>query len=184
MSEPLKLHLGCGSRLLPGYEHVDLDPQPHVKHVHDLRTLPMYEDESVAEVYCCGVIAYWDRAEIDDVLCEWKRVLIRGGLLRLSTQNLESIVKVYLKHGIEYPGVLGPLFGKWKRSDGVTVYQRTVYDDASLRRLLDKIGFIGIRLWDCWTALPKNYDDYSKAYIPHYDRNGIQMCLNMEAVKP
>lgn len=180
----LKVHLGCGKRFLPGFEHVDLDPLPHVKYVHDLSHLPMYADDSVDEIYSCGVIAYWDRTEIDDVLCEWKRILVHGGLLRLSTQNFAAIVAVYQNYDIEFPGVLGPLFGKWKRSDGITVYQKTVYDEPSLRRLLVKIGFKDIRFWDCQKDLPKDYDDYSKAYIPHYDKNGIQICLNMEATKP
>ena len=31
--------------------------------------------------------------------------------------------------------------------------------------------------------MPKGYDDYSMAYIPYKDPNGIQISLNIEANK-
>ena len=184
MSEPLKVHLGCGRRYLRGYEHVDLDPMPFVKYVHDIRTLPMYADNTVAEIYCCGAMVYFDRQEVVPVLQEWMRVLAYDGLLRLSVPDFDSIVSIYRRYGLEHAGVLGPLFGKWKRSDGVTMYQRTTYNAVSLRALLESLGFVNITTWDCQKVLPEGYDDYSKAYIPPYNKTGIQVSLNMEAVKP
>ena len=32
-------------------------------------------------------------------------------------------------------------------------------------------------------VLPDDFDDYSKAYIPYKDENGLQMSLNLECIK-
>ena len=32
-------------------------------------------------------------------------------------------------------------------------------------------------------GLPKNFDDYSKAYVPYMDETGLQMSLNIECKK-
>ena len=79
---------------------------------------------------------------------------------------------------------MGPLFGRWPIVDSsnkeVVLYHKTVYDFKSLSRVLKKAGFYDIKKYDCWEFLPDNFDDYSKAYMPHMDKSGIQMCLNLE----
>ena len=42
----MKIHLGCGKRYLPGFVHVDLLDAPHIDYRHDVRTLPMFDDNS------------------------------------------------------------------------------------------------------------------------------------------
>jgi len=75
----MKLHLGCGKRYIPGFVHVDLADFPHIDYQHDVRTLPMFSDNSVDLIYACHVIEYFDRIEVLDVLHEWYRVLKPGG---------------------------------------------------------------------------------------------------------
>lgn len=43
----LRLYLGCGRRRIPGFVHIDIDPQPHLAYRHDVRTLPMFANDSV-----------------------------------------------------------------------------------------------------------------------------------------
>jgi ubiquinone/menaquinone biosynthesis C-methylase UbiE len=185
----IKLHLGCGNRYLEGYIHIDLDTQPHIDYIHDIRTLPMFDDESVDLIYSCGTFVYFDREEALVVLKEWQRVLKPGGRLRTSVPDFESIVQVYLDSGktLEARGILGPLFGKWgikTESDEVFLYQKTTYDYGAIKKMLETTGFKTVGRYNWWEILPPEYDDYSMAYIPHMDReNGLLMSLNVEAVK-
>ena len=185
----IKLHLGCGKRYLPGYIHVDLDSHSHIDYCHSISTLPMFENESVNLIYSCGSLSYFDREECADVLKEWRRVLKPEGILRLSLPDFESIVKVYLQNGkdLDGEGILGPIFGKWKitseNGEFKNVYQKTVYDYNSLKKLLNDNGFVDYKKYDWWDVLPSYYDDYSMAYVPYKDTTGIQMCLNIECVK-
>ena len=185
----IKLHLGCGSRYLKGYIHIDLDTHPHIDYNHDIKTLPMFDDESVDVIYSCGTFVYFDREEAPAVLKEWQRVLKPGGILRTSVPDFESIVQVYLDSGktLEARGILGPLFGKWRiqtESEEVFLYQKTVYDYKSLEKTLGTAGFKTVRRFNWWEVFPADYDDYSMAYIPHMDReNGLLISLNVEAVK-
>ncbi len=181
----LRLHLGCGHRHLNGYVHVDIDELPHIDHPNtDLGDLSMFKDSSVDLIYTCGSFEYYDREEAIGVLTEWKRVLKKGGVLKISVPDFNSVVKVYQKyHDLDGIGILGPLFGKWRINNGKFIYHKTVYDEKSLSNLLASQGFLGIKKYDAHEFLPKDYDDYSLAYVPHLDRNGIQMQLNLECTK-
>jgi len=184
-----KLHLGCGKRLLKGYIHVDIDDLPHVDHCTSIDNLNMFEDESVDEIYNCGVFGYFDREEAPAVLKEWKRVLKIGGKLRISMADFSKSMKAYMMNGenLEGLGILGPTFGKWEITDGAgltrSVYKKTGYDFRSLKSFLDASGFKNIQKYDWKDFLPPDYDDYSKAYIPHMDPSGMLLSLNVVAEK-
>ena len=184
MNKEIKLHLGCGQRYLSGYIHIDQIKSDMIDYQQDISKLPQFEDNTVDLIYCCGAIAYFDREEVKNVLAEWRRVLKFGGSLKLSTQNFESIVQVYrISNNINSKGILGPLFGKWPIGNNEYIYQRTVYDFNSLKLVLQECNFNYVKEYDCDEFLPYYYDDYSKARIPHMDKNGIQMCINIEGIK-
>lgn len=183
----MKLHLGCGKRYIPGFVHIDLNDFPHIDYRYDIRSLPMFKNNSVDLIYFCHGIEYFDRIEIADVLKEWKRVLKRGGVLRLAMPDFNSLVKVYRKYRT-LDKILGPLYGRWEikgKNDRVEIlYHKTVYDFTSARKLLESNGFKQVRRYDWRKTIHKDYDDFSQAYIPHMDKeNGILISLNIEAVK-
>lgn len=182
----MKLHLGCGQRYIKGFVHVDLSDYPHIDYRHDIRTLPMFADETVDLIYACHVIEYFDRIEVIDILAEWRRVLMPGGILRLAVPDFAALVEIYQKQGDLSP-ILGPLFGRWlvdsEHGENV-VYHRTVYDYPSLSALLKSNGFSNVHRYDWRDTIHKDYDDYSQAYIPHMDKdNGLLISLNIEAGK-
>lgn len=188
MAEKVKLHLGCGHRYLPGFLHIDQDELEHVDHVRDIKNLSIFQDNSVDEIYSCGVIVYFDRFQIIDVLKEWRRVLKIGGKLRISIADFEKMVQVYLDSGkdLESRGILGPLFGRWQiteHGEERTIYQTTTYDFKSLEAVLLDCGFTSIERYDWKSFLPEGYDDYSRAYIPHMDEDGIHLSLNVVCEK-
>jgi len=53
-----------------------------------------------------------------------------------------------------------------------------------MRGLLEDADFSGVAKYDWREFLPPDYDDYSRAYLPHMDfENGRQMSLNVVATK-
>ena len=137
---PVKLHLGCGDKFIPGFIHIDQNRFDHVDHLANISDLSMYTKHSVDLIYACHLLEYFHRDEVKHVLDEWYRVLKKGGLLRVAVPDFESIIKVYSKYrDLDHRGILGPLYGKWTRKNHQdVVYHRTVYDFNSLYQILEK----------------------------------------------
>jgi len=179
----IKLHLGCGKRDF-GEEwiHIDGADFPHIKY-HNIKILYPFEDNSVDLIYASHVIEYFDREEIISILTEWKRVLKPGGILRLAVPNFYMMASLYIQRSYPLESFLGPIYGKMKMNDEM-IYHKTVYDSASLAKILFDCGFKDVRGWNWWEVDHGKFDDHSQAYLPHMDKeNGTLISLNMEAVK-
>jgi predicted SAM-dependent methyltransferase len=184
---PLKLHLGCWKRYIPGFTHVDLCDLPHIDHKADVASLPMFNDGTAELIYASHVLEYYDREQARQVLTEWRRVLRTGGVLRLAVPDFAILIQVYRKTE-DLSKVLGPLYGRMAietpAKHTVTLYHKTVYDFASLKRILEETGFRQVQRYDWRQTIHKDYDDFSQAYFPHMDKtNGLLISLNVEATK-
>jgi len=176
----MKLHLGCGSRYIPGYIHIDVVNYPHIDHVATIDCLSFISDDSVDVIYNCHVLEHFKRREVTRVLKEWHRVLKPGGVLRTSVPNFSSICEVYQRYG-DLGMVIGPLFG---RQDYLYNIHYNVFDFASLRNNLAEAGFTAVRQYDWRETEHAHLDDYSQAYVPHMDKDmGILISLNVECEK-
>jgi len=153
----------------------------HIHYVHDVRTLPMFDDGEVDLIYASHVLEYFDWIEVIDVLREWNRVLKAGGVLRLAVPDFAALVKLYGEHGIAF--VLGPLYGRIEAGDR-TLYHRMAYDYPSLALTLRLAGFKNVRHWDWRFTEHSGVDDCSQSYYPHMAKNtGMHLSLNVEATK-
>lgn len=180
----LNVHLGCWHRVIPNFVNVDLCDMPHIDYKHAIDTLPMFEDNTVNLIYCSHSFEYFDRQEVPSVLAEWRRILRKGGVLRLAVPDFAALSQLYQSTGdISY--VLGPLYGRMviKTTNGpLALYHKTVYDYASLSALLEANGFANVRRYDWRETVHKDHDDHSQAYFPHMDKeNGLLVSLNVEA---
>jgi predicted SAM-dependent methyltransferase len=178
----IKLHLGCGTRIIPGYLNVDIQNFPGVDLLSDLRALP-FEDNSVDFIYSCAAIEHFGRREWRGCLAHWHSKLKSGGTLRLSTADFHSVCSRYLKVG-DIEELLGFVVGGQKNDYD---WHGMIFDFYSIAAGLKEIGFTNIRRYN-WlqTELSSmNFDDYSQAYLPHMDKkHGQLMMLNVEADKP
>lgn len=147
--EKIKLNLGCGDKILPGYINIDVAASRKGNHpdiVRDIRDLSIYEDNSVDEILSVHVVEHFWRWEVEDVLREWIRVLKPGGFLILECPNLITACEEFLKN----PDMLSatPEYGQrsmwvlygdpsWK--DPLMVH-RWGYTPKSLAMLMIKCG--------------------------------------------
>lgn len=177
----MKLHLGCGKRFIPGFVHIDAVDYPHIDHVATIDNISFIPENSVDLIYNCHVLEHFKRRDVGRVLQEWKRVLKPSGTLRLSVPDFAKLCEIYQNEG-EIDHVIGALFG---RQDYLYNIHYNVFDFASLKRDLEKAGFVNVRRYDWRDTEHADVDDYSQAYIPHMDKDhGILISLNVECDKP
>lgn len=181
MSEPVKLHLGCGVKHLPGWVHVDALAYPHVDHVGPVESLPFAADGSVDLIYACHVLEHFGRNEVAGVLAEWRRVLKPGGVLRLAVPDFAACAELYVAGRLgSLNDIMGLLMGGQRDQYD---YHKVLFDEASLTALLKAAGFSSVRPWDWRGTEHAEMDDYSQAYLPHMDKaNGRMVSLNLEGV--
>lgn len=178
---PHKLHLGCGKRYIPGFVHIDSVKFPHIDHVQDIRMLSQFPNRSTELIYASQVLTYFDREEVPMVLSEWRRVLIPGGILRLSVVDFETVTRLY-RAGLNLEWFLGTLYGKMSDGKGGYIYERTTYDETSITTVLTRAGFDNVVRWDWRQTEHADNDDFSQAYFPHMEKErGVLMNLNIQA---
>ena len=179
-SDPLKLHLGCGSVILPGFINIDsrhLEGVEVVSAADDLR----FPDGSVDLIYACHVLEHFPRRDTQRVLQEWRRVLKPEGTLRLSVPDFDAVCRAYRTARAPLALLLGHLVGGQEYPENTHLM---IYDYQYLTTLLSEVGFRRIRLWDWGNTEHAAYDDRSRGYYPHMDvGNGILMSLNVEGDK-
>jgi SAM-dependent methyltransferase len=178
----LKLHLGCGPRHIPGFVHLDLQGGPNIDVVGPVERLP-FADGSVSLIYASHVLEHFGRYAYKAVLVEWFRVLIPGGVLRLSVPDFAACASLYYESGLAdgLSGLVGLIAGGQRNE---LDFHKMIFDEPFLCRDLLATGFREVRRWDWRATEHAHVDDYSQAYLPHLDKqNGKLMSLNLEAVR-
>ena len=180
---PPKLHLGCGSKFIPGFEHIDSTSYRHLTHCADVSSLHMYKSSSVSLIYACHVLEHFGRSEYLDVLREWFRVLLPGGCLRLAVPDFHQVARLYYEQGLAngITGIVGLVVGGQRDA---TDLHKMIFDEALLTQSLLRVGFRSVERWDWRLTEHSAIDDYSQAYLPHMDKDaGLHMSLNLQAFK-
>ena len=152
-SRGVKLNLGCGDKLLPGYLNVDVaesrrDLRPDVR--CDLHRLP-FDTGSVDEVLAVHVVEHFWRWEVVDVLREWTRVLAPGGTMVLECPNLLSACQAFLENpeaaagpGQEGQRTMWVFYGDPAWKDPL-MFHRWGYTPASLAQVMHEAGLTRLR---------------------------------------
>lgn len=143
-SAPVRLHLGCGPRLLPGWVNIDYVWGADV--ILDLRRPIPLPDASVDFIFSEDFLEHVSFQAGKRLLGECARVLKPGGLLRLATPDLTGLVRAYLDRSERSLAWYRQQFG------GVTTYAQMLntgmrawghqflYDEEALRAVLEPLG--------------------------------------------
>lgn len=150
----LRLNLGCGDKILPGYVNVDVvevraGKKPDV--ICDLHDLAPFADSSADEILSVHVVEHFWRWEIRDVLREWIRVLKPGGRMVVECPNIKSACETILQDPEKFSRddqhgqrTMWVFYGDPKWKDPLMIH-RWGYTPESLRSLLAEVGLTQIR---------------------------------------
>jgi SAM-dependent methyltransferase len=151
---PLRLNLGCGDKILPGYVNVDVvesraGMRPDV--ICDLHDLAPFADASADEILSVHVVEHFWRWEVRDILREWTRVLKPGGRMVIECPNLESACRTFLENPAQFSRedqggqrTMWVFYGDPAWKDPLMIH-RWGYTPESLKRLLSDVGLAEVR---------------------------------------
>ena len=90
----VKLNLGCGQDIQPGYINIDVRPGPGVDFVADVRSLP-YPKDTINEIRAIDVYEHISFRESKVLLRHWIDLLTSGGILFIQTTDLDALIHYY-----------------------------------------------------------------------------------------
>lgn len=149
---PVRLHLGCGSRIFDGYINVDgeyMRDNPDVT-IHDITQPFPLPGDSVDEILTVHVLEHITRSRVADMLQEWYRILRPGGfaavewpdflkMCREVTANPDCLLPTADRR-LQKRTVLG-IYGDNERYPDPVMWHKWGYSEASMIYLFRSVGF-------------------------------------------
>lgn len=175
----IKLHLGSGNKNIPGFINIDIRYLPNVDEVNNIKYLRNYKNNSVDLIYACHVLEHFGRWEYEFVLKRWYELLKDNAVLRLAIPDFEKCCKYYLENG-DLDQIMGLLYGGQDYDEN---FHYVTFDFNKISDVLKKIGFKKIVVYNQDDTEHSHIDDFSHAFLPHKDKTGTLMSLNIEATK-
>ena len=177
----MKLHLGCGYKLLVGFTNIDIRPETNCDVVDDIAVLKNITNESTELIYACHVLEHFGRIQYKEVLKRWTEVLKPGGILRVSVPDLMKVSKMHASGKYPLKKLLGFLYGGQTYNEN---FHYVGFDFDMLKEDFEELGYTDVKLWDWKEVDHGTIDDFSQAYLPHMDKeSGELMSLNIQATK-
>ena len=131
----MKLHIGCGKRYLKDWVNADI--KSDIADVRfDARKVFPFDNGTCKFIYCEHLIEHLTPKEGIFFLSECKRVLTRGGVLRISTPNLDYIADKYI-HSADRLSIcnwINTAFSEWGH--------KYIYNKQMLRTTLQSLDFM------------------------------------------
>lgn len=154
---PLRLNIGCGGQVLPGWVNIDISPTLGAIGGLVLH-LPVGDDSAECAILFDVVEHLHPTREALRALKEIGRVLRPGGVLRVSTPDLRGLAHAYVRENMagwgaaSQPAVYGAMpaalqfsahaFGNLTdEGGGRYLGHQVLYDEESLSLLLAEAGF-------------------------------------------
>ncbi len=176
----MKIHIGCGEKIIKGFVNVDVRNLPGVDVICDITDISSFGKDSAELIYASHVLEHIGRKEYKEVLKNWFLTLKKGGVLRLAVPDLEKVFHHYSHHK-DLKQLLGFLYGGQTYPEN---FHYCGWDFQTLSQDLYEIGFEKVERYDWRKTEHSHIDDFSQCYLPHMDKeNGILMSLNIEATK-
>lgn len=91
----IKLHLGCGDYWFDGYINIDIAVYGGTDMLYDIRKGLPFQFETVEIIEAYEVVEHFNKYEIDEILKDWHRVLIPGGMVKISVPDMDGLIAMY-----------------------------------------------------------------------------------------
>ncbi len=150
-SGPIRLHIGCGSRLFDGYLNIDGEYMQGTTGVilHDITKPFPIPDNSVDEILSVHVIEHIMPDKVPPMLKEWHRIIKPEGfaatewpdLLKMCQFIVEDPSRLYSDNRKVLKQGIAGIFGNITRYQDVAMMHKWGYSTDSLGKLLTEAGF-------------------------------------------
>ena len=180
----IHLHLGCGTKYLPGFMNVDGNLLNKIDLWLDVRNGLPFPSNSVDSIYSTHMFEHFYSDELERLLCECSRVLKAGGGIRLIVPNLESAIAAYQQNQAgwfaAFPRHFDSLGGRFSNFVFCDGQHRTAFDFGYLSEVLKTAGF---------NSVERSAEGKSRLYssqVPPYepeDSSDLPHSLYVEAFK-
>lgn len=149
---------------------------PPARHLADPRAIAGFPNAAFEEIYASHVVATLPYREFQgEFLPSVHRLLVPGGVLKLSVPDLSVLTRLYLDRSLslkEQTFVMRMMFGA---QTGAEDFHRAGYDFDLVRRLLEQVGFVDVHEHVGFWRFP---DVSNKVF------RGQRVSLNVSARKP
>ncbi len=143
---PLHLHLGCGTKYLPGFLNIDANPWQKLDLWLDVRCGLPFATGSVDSAYSTHMFEHFYPDELQRLLAECVRALKPGSGMRLVVPNLQSAIIAYQQKQNDwfydsFPRHFDSVGGRFSNFVFCDGQHRAAYDFSYLEEELRKAGF-------------------------------------------
>lgn len=137
LPNPLRLNLGCGKDVKPGWVNIDLfSDNPEVVKM-DIRRLDI-SDNVADEILASDILEHFSHREVDLILIEWSRVLKPGGIIEIRCPNLRLQLNAYMRGDWNADVASYMIFGGQTNPGD---YHCVAFDEESIKKHLLNAGF-------------------------------------------
>lgn len=179
------LHLGCGTKYLPGFMNIDGNFFNKIDVWLDVRNGLPFRSGSVDSIYSTHMFEHFYPDELKRLLRECARVLKDGGGMRLIVPSLESAIAAYTQQRSDwfydsFPRHFDSLGGRFSNFVFCDGQHRTAFDFSYMDEVLREAGF---------REVEKSGEGKSRVYgsdVPQYepgDSRELPHSLYVEALK-
>lgn len=149
-SEPIKLNIGAGATVMPGFTSIDRKSGKEAARLD-------YSDGAVDEIYASHVLEHFGFGELAGVLGEWVRVLKPGGRIRLAVPDFDYIARRWVEtanngrddhepQGFSESQLLRryAMGGQVNGDD----FHKSAFDARGLTDLMQHVGIENVKPWE------------------------------------
>lgn len=187
----LRLHLGCGTKLLEGWIHLDSSPylSSEILTAQLPRGLKYFDEMSIQFIYASHILEHIEYPDkTNEFATECYRILQPGGVLRVVVPAIQNIIEAYVRDDRDFFAIQAQIHPKHcttklehlmyaLQQDGEHKYG---YDFETMRKLLEKAGFTRV------TQSDFNLSEFIELCIDYSntkDNYGNYLSLFVDAIK-
>lgn len=172
MNDEIKLNIGAGRTKKDGY--ISIDAFNSNADILAPANNTGFKENSVDEIFSSHMIEHIDRAELDDVITHWYKILKKGGLVHVLVPNAKLYLQEWLdaenKSDWQHLENWGTRWIMGFEGKGAGMYHRNLFCTETLKRLFQRNNF-KIQLCEITETRVKNKNHFE------YRKNGDIECI-------